>query len=214
MPLKPEGWRNKRPDDPWAHAEAARGRKTREKSGVKTPRYPTKAYQSIEGGKGIPDWFEYPLPERIKDRGLSYDYYLSHAEALAKEFDPPVMGKEYIVSEGTVYEHFRVLVEMMREANVANPKEHKYWSELYDSMPKTVLDAGIYSTCRREEFNINFFAGTAHSIHREMQKSEPDPNYIEEKIRHLSEVHELVHKGSPHEKQWDKFRNKMLGRKG
>jgi hypothetical protein len=55
--MKPEGWRNKRPDDSWAHSEAAHGRKTRGvSSSVAKPIYPKmtkrmnekmKKYQSL-----------------------------------------------------------------------------------------------------------------------------------------------------------------------
>jgi hypothetical protein len=41
MPNKPEGWRNKRPDDPKRHSDASRGIKSGRKGYVKKPKYPT-----------------------------------------------------------------------------------------------------------------------------------------------------------------------------
>jgi hypothetical protein len=40
MPNKPEGWRNKRPDDPKRHSDAARGIESGRKGYVKKPKYP------------------------------------------------------------------------------------------------------------------------------------------------------------------------------
>ena len=203
---KPEGWKqdNKRHWEAKVLGKASLGKNTEK------PKYLIKPCQSVEDRKNNPDWFEYPLPQRIKDRDLDYNYYLSHAEALAKELD---WTRDGYISEGTVYEKFRILIEMMIEANAGTPS-HEYWYDLYKTMPKTVLDADLNTVYQHYGYNPGFQQEVAESIVREMKKSYPDPNYIEEKIRHLSEIQEMTHRGTPDGKRWNDFRDKMMGRKG
>jgi hypothetical protein len=53
MPIKPEGWRNKRLDDPKRHSDAARGIASGRKSDVRKPKYPANKTPPSEEAKRL-----------------------------------------------------------------------------------------------------------------------------------------------------------------